>query len=303
VSPLSLTAAATSLGGPAATYSIDDVDASYGIIPAGDTASCATTANCYRMSILPSGLRPVVHWDATFTETPSTGDVAKVWTLHVGESFLDVPRSELFYKKVETIFHNGVTAGCTTDSYCPADKVPRSQMAIFIARSLAGSGGAIPASGTVSGAPYNCVAGGVSLYTDVLPTDIFCKHVHYIAAQNVTAGCAASLYCPNDLVTRLEMAAFMARAIVAPAGGAGVPMTYGPDPNTGLSYSCEVASPNLHFTDVTASDPLCRHVHFLWAKGIVSGCSATEYCPSGNVARDEMAKFLGNAFQLLLYGP
>jgi hypothetical protein len=99
------------------------------------------------------------------------------------------------------------------------------------------------------------------------------------------------------------MAIFIARAIVAPLGGAAVPVTYGPDPDTGLSYSCDAGSPNLHFTDVFPSDVYCRHAHYLWARGIISGCSASQYCPDLTIGRDEMAKFLTNAFKLLLYGP
>ena len=74
-------------------------------------------------------------------------------------------------------------------------------------------------------------------------------------------------------------------------------------PVTGRSYSCDAGSPNTHFTDVPATDPFCKPIHFLWAKGIVSGCSATEYCPMGLVNRDAMAKFLANAFRLELYRP
>ena len=82
-----------------------------------------------------------------------------------------------------------------------------------------------------------------------------------------------------------------------------MPLTYGPDPSTGLSYSCNAASPNLHFTDISVSDTFCKHVHYLWARGIVSGCSANQYCPTQGVTRDQMARFLGNAFNLVLYGP
>jgi hypothetical protein len=127
--------------------------------------------------------------------------------------------------------------------------------------------------------------------------------VHYVAAQNVTSGCGTNLFCPDQNATRAEMAIFIAKAIVAPAGGSGVPLTYGPDPVTGFSYSCDAGSPNLHFTDVFVADTYCKHVHFLWARGIIQGCSATQYCPSLDIGRDEMSKFLTNAFDLLLYKP
>ncbi len=300
--PVLLTGTASAFAGPGGgSYSIVDGDADYGSIGVGATASCVATANCYALFAVSSGLRPVTHWDTTFLESPSTG-VPKTWTLHLGDSFTDVPRSYPFYRKVETVLHNRITVGCTSSTYCPNDKVPRSQMAIFIARGLTG-GGVIPASGMAGGQPYNCVAGGVSLFSDVSPTDIFCRGVHYILAQNITSGCAAGLYCPTDNVSRADMAIFVAKAMVAPGGGSDVPTEYGPDPVTGFSYSCNPASPNLHFTDVTVADSYCRHVHYLWARAVISGCSATQYCPNLFVARDEMSKFLSNAFQLLLYGP
>jgi hypothetical protein len=146
-------------------------------------------------------------------------------------------------------------------------------------------------------------AGGVSLFTDVQPTDSFCRSVHYLGSQNVTSGCSATEYCPTPNVTRIEMSAFVARAVVAPGGGAAVPLVYRPDPVTNLSYSCDPASPAIHFTDVPASNSFCKHAHFLWAKGIISGCGATTFCPGDPVTRDTMARFLANGFNVRLYGP
>ena len=82
-----------------------------------------------------------------------------------------------------------------------------------------------------------------------------------------------------------------------------MPLTYGPDSVTRLSYSCDAASPRINFIDVPETDPFCRAVHYLWAKGIVGGCGPAEFCRDGDVTRAEMAKFLVNAFALKLYGP
>ena len=305
-SPESPTGTVSAFSGPAGPdYELDDGAADYGTIGAGATKGChLATGNCYQMTVSTGGgARPATHWDATVLETLSSGEPPKQWTLHVGESFTDVPRSQPFYKRIETLLHAGITAGCTTTTYCPTDPVARSQMAIFIAKGISGGGANVPPSGTVNAQPYDCEIGGNSLFTDVAPTDIFCKHVHYVATQNVTLGCATGRYCPGDNVLRLDMAAFIAKAVVAPAGGTGVPMTYGPDPVTGLSYSCSAASPNVHFTDVPATNTFCKHVHYLWAKGIITGCSAVKYCPADPVTRDTMAKFLAAAFKLSLYGP
>ena len=153
-------------------------------------------------------------------------------------------------------------------------------MAIFVAKAIAGGAANIPVSGTVGGAPYNCVAGGTSIYLDVAPTDTFCKHVHYLAAQNVTLGMRHEPLLPErPRVAASRWPPFIAKGIVAPAGGPGVPLTYGPDPNTGLSYSCNTGSPNIHFLDVPATDHFCKHAHYLWAKGVIAGCTGDRVLP------------------------
>ncbi len=281
-------------------YSLFDGLAEYGSILVGAVATCGENPNpCYAVQV--GGTRPVTHWDATLLEHLSLG-TSKNWTLHIGESFSDVPRSQTFYKKIETLLHNGITLGCTPTEYCPATIVSRGQMGIFIAKGIAGSGEFVPTAGVLSGLPYNCSAGGVSRFTDVAPTDAFCRHVHYLGTQNVTLGCVASQYCPAQAVTRDAMASFIAKAIVAPGGGNAVPLTY-TDPVTSRSYSCVSGSANLHFTDVPVSNAFCKHIHYLWAKGIVDGCTATAYCPGSPVARDAMAKFIANGFGLQIYKP
>ena len=172
-------------------------------------------------------------------------------------------------------------------------------MAIFIAKVVAGGGPNIPATGDVSGSAYNCSAGGNSLFADVAPTDIYCKHVHYIAAQNVTAGCSpttsarsapspASRWPPSSPRRSSRRRAARRSASYT-------------DPVSDLSYNCNGS--NIHFTDVPAANVFCKHVHYLWAKGIVSGISPTLYGPTQNVTRDAMTKFLALGFNLQLYGP
>ncbi len=65
---------------------------------------------------------------------------------------------------------------------------------------------------------------------------------------------------------------------------------------TGRSYSCDGASPSLHFIDVPTEDPFCKHVHFLWSIGVLAGCAPDQFCAAGDVTRGEMAKFAVNAF-------
>jgi len=48
-------------------------------------------------------------------------------------------------------------------------------------------------------------------FTDVDDTSPFCVNVAWLKNRGVTLGCTATLYCPNDPVTRLQMAIFMNR--------------------------------------------------------------------------------------------
>ena len=48
-------------------------------------------------------------------------------------------------------------------------------------------------------------------FNDVFPTDFFCNNVEWIGNRNVTLGCTAMAYCPNNNVLRSQMAAFLNR--------------------------------------------------------------------------------------------
>jgi hypothetical protein len=303
--PLSLSGTGSNFTGPSgATYTLNDAFADYGSIGTGATKNCAATGNCYELTVSNPPTRPATHWDAMITETLNDGDAPTVRLVHIGQSFPDVPKTHTFYQFVERILHYGVTTGCGGGLYCPDDNVFRLQMGVFIARVQAGGDGNVPVSGTAQGNPYNCTGGGISQFTDIDPTNPFCRHVHYIFSTGVTTGCITTpprQYCPGDSVSRGQMALFIARAVAG--SDAAVPVTYGPDPVTGRSYSCNAGSPNLHFTDITTADIFCRHTHYLWAKDVISGFPNNSYQPAGPVTRGAMAKFLANGFNLRLYGP
>ncbi len=58
----------------------------------------------------------------------------------------------------------------------------------------------------ISAAAQNCDG-----FTDVLASSPFCPDVTWLTAYGITNGCAPSQFCPNEDVTRLQMAAFMHR--------------------------------------------------------------------------------------------
>ncbi|HPW56686.1 MAG TPA: S-layer homology domain-containing protein [Thermoanaerobaculaceae bacterium] len=287
-----------SFTGPAgATYSIPDNSASYGTIASGATASCYGQSNCYQLQVSNPATRPATHWDATFSETV-TGGITRSRTIHIGNSFTDVPTSHWAYKLIETLLHSGLTSGCAERLFCPNNSVTRWEMAVFIATALAGSGAAVPAQGTIPGyGSFNCTAGGTSVFSDVPPTDGGCKFIHYILNYGITAGCAPSQYCPSQAVTRWQMAVFLGVAM----SGRGVLPVSGTVPGYG-SFNC-VSGGSTVFGDVAPTDGGCRSVHFLATQGVTAGCAPSQYCPTSPVTRAEMAVFLSTAFGFQLYAP
>jgi subtilisin family serine protease len=151
------------------------------------------------------------------------------------ERFDDIPCDYLapgtspsaFYKGIEYIAdaeHNpvgaAITVGCDTHPprYCPDDLVDRAQMALFVGRAIGGLG------------TYTPALCGQERFDDIpcdylnpgSPPSAFYKGIEYIAdgAHNsigrpVTIGCGdGSNYCPDNIVTRDQMAVYVARAFL-----------------------------------------------------------------------------------------
>jgi PKD repeat protein len=296
---VTVTATASAFTGPAgATYSLPDTGSSFGTV-----SPSAATGNCYRFTVSNPATRPAVHWQAKFTETLSTG-VAVTSFLHIGRSFSDVPETDLMYRYVETMVHNNVTTGYVDRTFRPTSSSIRLATAMFVARGLVApvGDGAIPVSGLVGSTAYSCKAGGNSLLTDVLPTDIGCKHAHYLLARgvNVNFQCKPSSICPTADTTRAAMSVLVAGA-VATGGDAGVPSsgTFN-DSGSPRSYNCGSAGGS-HFPDVYITDAYCRHVNYLWARDVIGGYADGTFRPGTNVTRSQMAKFIAEGLSLSVY--
>jgi hypothetical protein len=193
-----------------------------GIFVGGITTGCGTNPLTYcptavidrwQMAIFLS--RGMAGSDAAIPASGSIPGVG-VYDCAAGGTSLfpnDVPPTDGGCRHIHYILGKEVTAGCAPGSFCPADAMNRWQTAVFMAVALAGSSAAVPVSGTVPGAgDYDCTAGGTSLFpNDVPPTDGGCRHVHYIYAQGLTAGCGAGSFCPSATLTRDQMAVFLSK--------------------------------------------------------------------------------------------
>lgn len=241
-----------------------------------------------------TGTRPETHWDIIVTETLNTAETSD-YLLHVGASFTDVPDTHPFYRFIETLLHSRITGGCTSSTYCPGNSLSRAQMAVFLARSMTGDDPGVPPRGTYGTCSYYCAPGGSSCFTDVAPSSFYCKYVHYLASQGVTAGCTPTMFCPDGTMTRAQMAIFLARILAG--GDSGVPSS---GSIGACSYTCGNGG-NSCFSDVSPTAPFCKHVHFIVSQGISSGCSPSQFCPFDPITRGQMAVFLVRAFNLVLY--
>ena len=264
----SLSGTASNLTGPAGpTYTINDATANYGVVGVGSLTDCfGATGDCYLMTV--SGARPAPHWDATFTETLSDGFV-KTWTLHVGASFADVPTSLNFYPFIENIFHNGITGGCGGSNYCPTTSVNRGQMAVFLLKAKHGS----------QYVPPPCTG----IFPDVdcgLPFGAWIEELYH---EGITGGCGGGNYCPNNPVTRAQMAVFLLKSEHG--------STYVPPPCHG------------EFGDVVCPSQFADWIEELAAESVTGGCGGGDYCPGNPNTRGQMAVFLVKTFGLQLYGP
>jgi uncharacterized delta-60 repeat protein len=169
------------------------------------------------------------------------------------------------YTFIERLANARVTAGCGNGRYCPEDSVTRAQMAVFLERGMRGSDFSPPS------------ATG-SVFLDVGASDFAAAFIEQLFADGITSGCGNGNYCPNNEITRAQMAVFLLRAKF----GAG----YAPPPASGL------------FADAPPGSFAVDWIEALAAEGISSGCGAGNFCPDEPVTRAQMAVFLVRTFGL-----
>ena len=175
-------------------------------------------------------------------------------------TFIDDDDS-VFVVDIEWLAAEGITKGCNppvNDRFCPDDFVTRGQMAAFLTRALA------------------LTDRLDSPFTDD-DTSIFEADIERLAAAGITKGCnppTNDRYCPDDFVTRGQMAAFLVRALGYTDNGAG----------------------DLFIDDdgsVFEAD-----IDRLGTAGVTRGCNPPtndRFCPDGLVTRGQMAAFLHRA--------
>lgn len=110
-------------------------------------------------------------------------------------------------------------------------------------------------------------------FADAPPGSFGFSFIEALERAGITAGCGNDNYCPNDSVTRAQMAVFLERGM------------------RGSDYSPPAATGTI-FMDVAASDFAANFIEQLYLDGITSGCGNFNYCPDAEVTRAQMAVFL-----------
>ena len=110
------------------------------------------------------------------------------------------------------------------------------------------------------------------IFSDISHT-LFVEHIYWLAAQGITTGCGPTTFCPDESVTRGQMAAFLNRALQLPAADQD------------------------YFTDDNGST-FEDDINRLRQAGITTGCGPTTSCWDQPTTRGQMAAFLNRALQL-----
>lgn len=156
-----------------------------------------------------------------------------------------------FFNDIMWLRDTGITGGCAATRFCPNSLVTRAQMSSFLVRAL----DLPPAS------------------QDYFSDDESSVHepdINALHEAGVTGGCGEGTYCPNDPVTRAEMASFLGRAFSLPAPLAD------------------------HFVD-DAGSMHEANINSGKEAAILGGCASDRYCPGNAVTRGQMAAFLHRA--------
>lgn len=158
---------------------------------------------------------------AVFATVLVVGPVASVFA---GTGFTDVPDGHIFKTEITWLADQGITQGCNppaNDQFCPDGYVTRGQMAAFLTRALG-----LTDPGTVDFIDDN--------------TSVFESDIEKLATAKITLGCNPPVndrFCPEDNVTRGQMATFLFRALA----GASDPLVIGtkslPDAIVGAAYT------------------------------------------------------------------
>ncbi len=230
----------------------------------GGVATPATFVNDHTLSTTSPALSPGTFHDVVVTTADgTTGTLVNGWVA----DFLDAPGGHQFYSFVTTLVSNTITVGVGNGLYGVDLGTKRQQMAVFLLKAEHG----------LCYTPPPCAG----VFPDVPCPSNFAPWIEALAAEGITTGCGGGNFCPDNLVTRRQMAVFLLKTEHG--------STYAPPACAGV------------FDDVPCPGaPAVDFIEQLAAEQITGGCSASPplYCPDGTSTRGQMAVFIVKTFKL-----
>jgi hypothetical protein len=163
---------------------------------------------------------------------------------------------------IEYLRVSGITKGCNppaNDRFCPDRSLSRGEMAVFLAKA------------------FDLPTAATNRFLDDDGSQ-FEPAINAVADARITLGCnppASDRFCPDQPVTRGQMAAFLARALALAPGSD-------------------------RFGDVDES-VFEADINAIAQAGITRGCNPpanNRFCPSGLITRGEMATFIMRSMQI-----
>jgi hypothetical protein len=182
----------------------------------------------------------------------------------------DVSADSWAFEPIGSCVEAGIVSGYEDGSYHPEIVVTRDQMAVYIARGMAGGDENIP----------DATAYPTPSFTDVPADNWAYRHIEYAAANDVVGGYGEGSYGPTSPVDRGQMAVFVARS-------------------TGwVSIDDDMTTAPELFPDVPAGFWAGTAVEACVTNGVVHGYEDGSYHPEVLVTRDQMAVYVARAFGL-----
>ena len=179
-------------------------------------------------------------------------------------SYADVNSDDTHYSDITSLAEAGIFEGteCESGQFCPNDGITRRVFAVWLVRALEQEEPIISQQ-------------DMSRFEDVDINDPETPYITRLAQLGVTVGCSSDppRFCPDQYVSRAQMASFLVRAFDMPeAESAG-------------------------FTDVSENNSHVLSINRLAAVGVTKGCAVNplRYCPDKITTRSQMASFLSRA--------
>ena len=177
--------------------------------------------------------------------------------------FTDVNDDDAHGDSIDVLAAGGTVQGCSSDPpmFCPDVPVTRAQIASLLVRAL-----------KLPEAPPQG-------FNDVGSTGPHSTNIDSLSQAGIAVGCSSDppSFCPNQPVTRAQMASLLVRALDLPE------------------------APAAGFADVDSDGVHAPAIDALYAAGIALGCSTEplSFCPDEPVTRAQMASFLVRALNRL----